>query len=199
MREELDAAVDIEKLEADVERIGKSLENNSAARRMLSRQMDTLDASDCSYERKYGEMQSRLDKLYDEGADIEDALNEAEMKLQSAKEKQVTTARVYDMLDEFQTHFDEYDPAKQKEVLRQVVESVEIDPDANPKKGDHIVTRVRFKCPVSFYPTLPQEACDMLRITQFNRLETTEYVPETNSRVDDSHVETVVLLLRVKE
>lgn len=189
MREELDAAVDIEKLEADVARIGKALENNSAARRMLSRQLDALDASDRSYERKYEDMQARLDKLYDESADIEDALDAAEAKLESAKEKQVTTARVYEMLDEFQEKFDTYDPAKQKEILQQVVERVEIDPDANPKKGDAIVKRVRFKCPVSFYRTLPEEAYDVLGINEFNRLETTEYTPDGNSRVGGNHDE----------
>ena len=163
---------------------------------MLSRQLDALDASDRSYERKYEDMQARLDKLYDESADIEDALDEAEAKLESAKEKQVTTARVYEMLDEFQEKFDTYDPAKQKEILQQVVERVEIDPDANPKKGDAIVKRVRFKCPVSFYRTLPEEAYDVLGINEFNRLETTEYTPDGNSRVDGSHDESVALLVR---
>lgn len=198
VREELDAAVDIEKLEADVARIGKALENNGAARRMLSRQLDALDASDRSYERKYEDMQARLDKLYDESADIEDALDAAEAKLESAKEKQVTTARVYEMLDEFQEKFDTYDPANQKEILQQVVERVEIDPDANPKKGDAIVKRVRFKCPVSFYRTLPEEAYDVLGINEFNRLETTEYTPDGNSRVDGNHDETVCLLSKLQ-
>ncbi|EFA23839.1 resolvase, N-terminal domain protein [Bifidobacterium gallicum DSM 20093 = LMG 11596] len=107
--------------------------------------------------------------------------------------------RVYEMLDEFREHFDEYDPAQQKEILRQVVESAEINPDANPKKSDTIVTRVRFKCPVSFYPTLPEEAYDLLGIKEFNRLETTEYVPDDNSRVEEDTVEAVALLTRVNE
>ena len=108
----------------------------------------------------------------------------------------MTTARIYEMLDEFREHFDEYDPVRKKEILRQVVDSVEINPDASPKKGDTIVTRVRFRCPVSFYPTLPEEAYDALGIKEFNRLETTEYVSENNSRVDEDTVETVAVLER---
>ena len=100
-------------------------------------------------------------------------------------------------LDEFQEKFDTYDPAKQKEILQQVVERVEIDPDANPKKGDAIVKRVRFKCPVSFYRTLPEEAYDVLGINEFNRLETTEYTPDGNSRVGGNHDETIVLLSKI--
>ena len=87
----------------------------------------------------------------------------------------------------------------EKEILRQVVDSVEINPDANPKRGDTIVTRVRFKCPVSFYPTLPEEAYDALGIKEFNRLETTEYVSEKNSRVDEDTVETVASLSRARD
>lgn len=79
---------------------------------------------------------------------------------EGAKEKQVTTARVYEMLDEFQEKFDTYDSAWQKEILRQLVDSVEIKADANPKKGETIVKRVRFKCPCrSTSPCL--EMCSM--------------------------------------
>ncbi|MGE9905439.1 hypothetical protein ACQRAK_06430 [Streptococcus alactolyticus] len=167
MREELDAAVDIEKLEADVARIGKALENNGAARRMLSRQLDALDASDRSYERKYEDMQARLDKLYDESADIEEALDEAEAKLESAD--------IEEALDEAEAKLES---AKEKQVTTARVK------------------RVRFKCPVSFYRTLPEEAYDVLGINEFNRLETTEYTPDGNSRVDGNHDECVVLLQR---
>ena len=55
---------------------------------------------------------------------------------------------------------------------------------------------MRFRCPVSFYPTLPEEAYDALGIKEFNRLETTEYVSENNSRVDEDTVETVAVLER---
>ena len=75
---------------------------------------------------------------------------------------------------------------------------MEIDPDANPKKGDAIVKRVRFKCPVSFYRTLPEEAYDVLGINEFNRLETTEYTPDGNSRVDENHDESIALIVRGK-
>lgn len=77
-----------------------------------------------------------------------------------------------------------------------MVESVEIIPDANPKKGDTIVTRVRFKCPVSFFRAPLKEEHDLLGIIEFNRLETMEYVPDDNSRVEENTVETVVLLTR---
>ena len=167
VRDELDAAVDIEK-----HRQGTGQQQGGKAH-VVPQARFFGRVRPCSYERKYEDMQARLDKLYDECADIEAAFDDAESKLESAKDKQVTTARIYEMLDEFREHFDEYDPVRKKEILRQVVDSVEINLDAKPKKGETIMTRVRFKCPVSFYPTLPEEAYDALGIKEFNRLETT--------------------------
>lgn len=63
IREELNAAVDVDKLKEDVERMRKAVANNETARKMLARQMGRLDASDANYERKYKEMLARLDSL----------------------------------------------------------------------------------------------------------------------------------------
>ena len=198
LREELDDSTDIEKLEADVERIRKAIANNEAARRMLSRKLDALDAGDKNYERKYEDMQERLDRLYDECGEMDDELYNAEAMLESAQENRFTTKTVYEMLDEFQENFDGYDPQKQKEILCSIIDSIEIKPDANVKKGDFIVKRVTFKCPVSFYRGITEEMQEQLGIETFERLETTEYVREENSRDGQHTVESIVLLSKLK-
>lgn len=194
LREELDDSTDIEKLEADVERIRKAIANNEAARRMLSRKLDALDAGDKNYERKYEDMQERLDRLYDECGEMDDELYNAGTMLESAQENRFTTETVYEMLDEFQENFDGYDPQKQKEILCSIIDSIEIKPDANVKKGDFIVKRVTFKCPVSFYRGITEEMQEQLGIETFERLETTEYVREENSRDGQHTVESVCVL-----
>lgn len=175
IREELNAAVDVDKLKRDVERMRKAVANNEAARKMLARQMDRLDASDANYERKYEEMQARLDALYEESAAIEAEFDEAQLKLDSAEESRVTTERVYVMMDEFEEKFDSQTDAKKKEMIQSIVETVQISPDADPKKGETIVKNIRFKCPVSFHSTLQESMFDLLGIKEFNRLETCEY------------------------
>lgn len=113
--------------------------------------------------------------------------------LESARENRVTSQTVYDMLDEFQENFGENEPQKQKEILLSIIESVEINPDADVKKGDTVVSHVKFKCPVSFYRTLPDDMQKLLGITEFTRLETTEYTIEKNSLDCESIVQTVVM------
>lgn len=43
--------------------------------------MDHLSVSDKNYDKKYNDMQERLDKLYDEITDIENAMDEVETRL----------------------------------------------------------------------------------------------------------------------
>ena len=45
--------------------------------RMLMTQIDSLDPADRSYERKFNDLQRRLDDLYDRDAGLSDALEEA--------------------------------------------------------------------------------------------------------------------------
>ncbi len=160
--------------------------------------MDKLDAFDASYEMKYEDMQRRLDKLYAEASAIGAELEDAEIKVKSVEENRVTTERVYQLLDVFEDEFDDLPEDKKKEVIHGIVDSIELNPDADPKKHERIVKKIRFKCPVSFYHDLPESMRDLLGITQFNRLETTEYEFDENSRDKEDTVESIVLLSKLK-
>ena len=47
--------------------------------------MDHLSVSDKNYDKKYNDMQERLDKLYDEITDIENAMEEVETRLYNSR------------------------------------------------------------------------------------------------------------------
>ena len=61
-------ATDIERLKDDVERIEGEKAANDKRMRMLMTQIDSLDPADRSYERKFNDLQRRLDALYDRDA-----------------------------------------------------------------------------------------------------------------------------------
>ena len=58
--------------------------------------------------------------------------------------------------------------------------------------------RVTFKCPVSFYHGMTEEMMETLGIETFERLETTEFVREENSRDGQHTDESIVKLVRNK-
>lgn len=150
IRKELEESTDIKALEDELERMKKSLSDNESAIAMLSRQLDSLDASDRNYERKYDDMQRRLDSLYDENADKRDKLNEVLAKEEAVRQGRLTADYVYSQIDKFADEFDSLKDDEKKARIASIVERVEIDPDANPKDGDVVVSKIRFKVPVEF-------------------------------------------------
>lgn len=64
----------------DAERIGREQAANDKRMRMLMNQIDALDPADRSYERKFSDLQRRLDDLYDRDADFQEALEETGLK-----------------------------------------------------------------------------------------------------------------------
>ncbi|EUB16455.1 recombinase [Shuttleworthella sp. MSX8B] len=106
IRHELEESTDIKALEEELERMKKSLSDNESAIAMLSRQLDSLDASDRNYERKYDDMQRRLDSLYDANADKRDKLDEALAKEEAVRQGRLTADYVYSQIDKFADEFD---------------------------------------------------------------------------------------------
>ena len=60
--------------------------------------MDHLSVSDKNYDKKYNDMQERLDKLYDEITDIEDAMEKVETRLYNIRQDKISEDNVYQFL-----------------------------------------------------------------------------------------------------
>ena len=72
----MEDAVDIQALEKEKERLEKQLQQVRGAKGKLTDTIDQLDVSDRHYERKYQDMQKRLDQLCDRICDLEDLLED---------------------------------------------------------------------------------------------------------------------------
>ena len=196
---ELSEAVDVDKLNSELESLKKTLNNNETARRMLAQQIDRLDSSDISYERKYDDMQLRLDSLYDQGSEIEKEIENVLVKLDSVEKNRVTTERIQELLDKFEEEFEGESDEQKKSIIQSVVDTVEIHPDADPKKGEVIVDRIRFKCPIEFHDGVVESNSKFIsgifRDPPSNFVGNPYINKETvSNRVEQDNVETVCLL-----
>lgn len=213
IRRELEESTDLKVLEDELERMKKSLADNESAIVMLSRQLDSLDASDRNYERKYDDMQRRLDGLYDENADKRDKLDEVLAKEEAVRQGRLTADYVYSQIDKFADEFDSLKDDEKKARIASIVERVEIDPDANPKEGDVVVSKIRFKVPVEFgvapaaegKPTLsgvrkwsPRTSDDTDYIRNLQETLEDGIDSAKKSRVNENTDETIALTQRVK-
>ena len=70
----LEDKIDVSNLEAERSNLREQLRQVEGAKRKLTEQMDKLDVTDRNYNRKYQDMQDRLDNLYDRINELEDAI-----------------------------------------------------------------------------------------------------------------------------
>jgi site-specific DNA recombinase len=64
-------SIDIAELDREYDGLKEQLKQVTGAKNKLASQMDSLSVSDKHYDKKYNDMQERLDKLYDRFTDVE--------------------------------------------------------------------------------------------------------------------------------
>ncbi len=102
--------------------------------RMLMTQIDSLDPADRSYERKFNDLQRRLDDLYDRDAGLSDALEEAQAKMTTAEKRMDGERRLLEELDRIPELLEGADEQTRFDFIHEAVSEVHILPDKNPRK-----------------------------------------------------------------
>ena len=76
--------------------------------------MDNLSVSDKHYDKKYEDMQVRLDKLYDEIEEIETLIKEVETRLYNIKQEKISADNLYQFLLFFDKLYDRFTDIEKK-------------------------------------------------------------------------------------
>ena len=76
--------------------------------------MDNLSVSDEYYDKKYKDMQVRLDKLYDEIEEIEISIEAVETRLYNIKQEKISGDNVYQFLLFFYNLYDRFTDMEKK-------------------------------------------------------------------------------------
>ena len=105
--------------------------------------MDHLSVSDKNYDKKYNDMQERLDKLYDEITDIEDAMEEVETRLYNIRQDKISEDNVYQFLLFFDKLYDKFTDLEKKTFLKSFLSDVFIYEEE--QKDGRILKGLRFK------------------------------------------------------
>lgn len=74
---------------------------NDKRMRMLMTQIDSLAPADRSYERKFNDLQRRLDDLYDRDAELSEALDETRAKMTTTEKRMDGERRLWKSLTAF--------------------------------------------------------------------------------------------------
>ena len=148
IREKINARIDTSEIENEIETLKKQRRQVLASKDRLSQQIDTLDIDDRQFERKYQDMQVRLDALYNELDSIEDSIVEAEQRIDNIRRQKINGENVYKYLLCFDRLYGKFTDAEKKEFISSFVESVEIYESELP--DGRFLKRIRFHFPVYF-------------------------------------------------
>ena len=118
------------------------------AKTKLTDMLDKLDVSDKHYDRKYQDMQDRLDNLYDKASELEDTIADIDSQINGAYEKQITAKQLYKILANFDRLYYRLTDLEKKEFLRDFIESVEIYPEK--LDNGRMLKQINFNFPVYY-------------------------------------------------
>ena len=110
--------------------------------------MDNLSVSDEYYDKKYEDMQVRLDKLYDEIEEIEISIEAVETRLYNIKQEKISGDNVYQFLLFFDYLYDRFTDMEKKIFMKSFLEEGNIY-EAEQEDG-RILRSLKFRFPVFF-------------------------------------------------
>ena len=110
--------------------------------------MDNLSVSDEYYDKKYEDMQVRLDKLYDVIEEIDTFIEAVETRLYNIKQEKISGDNVYQFLLFFDNLYDRFTDMEKKIFMKSFLEEGNIY-EAEQEDG-RILRSLRFRFPVFF-------------------------------------------------
>lgn len=175
MIRKLEEMVDVSSLEMEKSQIREQLRQVMGAKKKLTEMMERLDINDKHYDRKYQDMQDRMDILYDRISDLEDAIADIDARIRGAYGEKITTDQLYKILLSFDKMYYRMTDLEKKQFMRDFIDEIELYPEK--QEDGRILKQLSLGFPV-FYEG---SEGDTIRLHKENT------------------VETVVLMSKVKE
>ena len=110
--------------------------------------MDNLSVSDEYYDKKYEDIQVRLDKLYDEIEEIETFIEAVETRLYNIKQEKISGDNVYQFLLFFDNLYDKFTDMEKKIFMKSFLEEGNIY-EAEQEDG-RILRSLKFRFAIFF-------------------------------------------------
>ena len=183
IQSKLQEKVDVSSLEEEREQVKGKLQQVMGAKKKLVLMLDKLDVNDRHYERKYQDMQERLDNLYDRISELEEMLADVEEKISASCGEQITGKQIYQFLLEFDKIYRKMTDLEKKEFMRTFIKAIELYPERDD--SGRIIKQISFKFPVYY------NGCegDTIRLLNENTVETVCLLSKLNTK---QHIEVEV-------
>ena len=175
MIRKLEEKVDVSSLEMEKSQIREQLRQVMGAKKKLTEMMERLDINDKHYDRKYQDMQDRMDILYDRISDLEDAIADIDARIRGAYGEKITTDQLYKILLSFDKMYYRMTDLEKKQFMRDFIDEIELYPEK--QEDGRILKQLSLGFPV-FYEG---SEGDTIRLHKENTVETVCCLHRVNS------------------
>lgn len=144
----LDSATDKQTVEEAIETQKRLLDTVNANIARLNHQLDHMDYSNPVAVRKASDMESRLDKLYEEVLQHEQYLDELYQRLYAINQNLLTKDAVINILKQFGRLYGVMSPIDRQTLIRTIVDEIQIYPE---KQADgRIIKSIKLAIPIVY-------------------------------------------------
>jgi len=148
IKKHIGASIDTEELEREHTGLQEKKKQLIGAKNKLASQMDSLLVSDKHYDKKYEDMQLRLDNLYDEIEKVESSIEEVETRLYNIRQEKISEENVYNFLLFFDKLYDRFTDIEKKTFMKSFLAEVNIF--EKEQEDGRILKSLKFRFPVFF-------------------------------------------------
>ena len=132
--EKLGKEIDIESLNAEKNQLFQQLTQANGAKDKLLETLDALEVTDKHYDKKYADMQKRLEKLYDKIMGIEASISELDNQVADINNERLTVLELNEILKNFDKAYDKMTDIEKRNFMNKLIERVEICNEKNSRK-----------------------------------------------------------------
>lgn len=165
IQSKIEQKIDMSSLENERDNLREQMRQVEVSKSKLIDQMDRLDVSDRHYNRKYQDMQGRLDSMYERISNLENAIENVTGKIVASSNEQLSVKNLYKVLLDFGKVYKRMSDAERKQFYRSIIKSIEVFPEETSEK--RVLKHIDFKFPLYMEP---EEEQKMLR--KLNDVET---------------------------
>ena len=172
MQEKINMKVDTTAIDQEIANYEKQLRQNYSIKSKIMEEIDNLDPDDRHYTRRKADLDDRLYRMYDKIEEIEEQLIAARAKKTSIEAEKITGDNIYKVLIYFDKLYFAMNDVERRQLIEALIDEIQIYEERKP--NGQWLKSIRFKLPI---------------------IEKDLSIGLDNEK----HVETVVLMSKVKE
>lgn len=157
LKQKIGSKIDTSELDKEKVVLNKQLQQAIGAKNKIAEQMDRLDITDKHYDRKYEDMQNRLDKQYDEISSLEEKIESVSLRIDNLHKNKLSGEAVYQILLQFDKMYSEFTDLEKKRFLKSFVKDVFVHEQELP--DGRFLKEIKFRFPI-FYNGVETDQLD---------------------------------------